>query len=149
VIAWRYFIRDQQRPLECTGLTLTCGVQVKEAGQVFVVSVNDAFVMKAWAEAIAGQSSVRSFLVMVMMLASYTHELKALQFRFLGDPSAEFTKALDLDFDATKIFGGVRSKRYALVVKDGKISSVHVEPDSTGTNESMADNVLGRGTGNN
>ena len=105
--------------------------------------------MKAWAEAIAGQSSVRSFLVMVMMLASYTHELKALQFRFLGDPSAEFTKALDLDFDATKIFGGVRSKRYALVVKDGKISSVHVEPDSTGTNESMADNVLGRGTGNN
>ena len=46
------------------------------------------------------------------------------QFRFLGDPSAEFTKALDLDFDASKIFGGVRSKRYALVIEDGKVKSV-------------------------
>lgn len=43
------------------------------------------------------------------------------QLRFIADPTAEFTKALELDFDATKIFGNVRSKRYALVVEDGKV----------------------------
>lgn len=56
------------------------------------------------------------------------------QIRFLGDPAGEFTKALDLDFDATPIFGNPRSKRYALVIQDGKVKSAHVEPDNTGTN---------------
>lgn len=55
------------------------------------------------------------------------------QIRFVGDPTGEFTKALDLGFDAYAIFGGVRSKRYALVVENGKVKSVHVEPDNTGT----------------
>ncbi|KAL8404580.1 hypothetical protein RB594_009439 [Gaeumannomyces avenae] len=97
--------------------------KIKDAGQVFVVSVNDAFVMKAWAQQMdpAGQTG----------------------FRFLGDPQAAFTKALELDFDGTAIFGGPRSKRYALVIKDGKVKSAHVEPDSTGTDVSMADKVLG------
>lgn len=27
----------------------------------------------------------------------------------------------------------MRAKRYALVVEDGKVKSVHVEPDNTGT----------------
>jgi 2-Cys peroxiredoxin 5 len=39
---------------------------------------------------------------------------------------------LDLDFDASAIFGGPRSKRYALVVEDGKVKEVFVEPDKTG-----------------
>lgn len=47
--------------------------------------------------------------------------LDCLQIRFVADPSGEFTKALDLDFDATKIFGNHRSKRYALVVQNGKV----------------------------
>ena len=55
------------------------------------------------------------------------------QIRFLGDPAGEFTRALDLEFDASAFFGNHRSKRYALVVKDGKVKSAHVEPDSTGT----------------
>lgn len=41
---------------------------------------------------------------------------------------------LELDFDGTAIFGGVRGKRYALVIEDGKVKSAHVEPDNTGTN---------------
>ncbi|KUI58255.1 Peroxiredoxin-5, mitochondrial [Cytospora mali] len=94
-----------------------------KAGKVFVVAVNDPFVMKAWGEALD---------------PSATHGV-----RFVADPSAEFTSALELDFDATKIFGNVRSKRYALVVENGKVKSAHVEPDGTGTNESMADKVLG------
>ncbi len=52
--------------------------------------------------------------------------------RFLGDPTAKFTEALDLTFDGTAIFGGPRSKRYAMVIEDGKVKELHVEPDNTG-----------------
>lgn len=57
-----------------------------------------------------------------------------LQIRFLGDPSAKFTEALDLSFDGSAIFGGNRSKRYVLVIEAGKVKEVHVEPDNTGVN---------------
>ncbi|TKA71922.1 hypothetical protein B0A55_07925 [Friedmanniomyces simplex] len=96
---------------------------LKEAGQVFVVSVNDAFVMAAWAKSLDAENKSG--------------------IRFLADPHAAFTKALDLDFDGTAIFGQPRSKRYALVVEDGKVKEVHVEPDNTGVKESAVDNVLG------
>lgn len=56
------------------------------------------------------------------------------QIRFLGDPSGAFTRALDLGFDGSAIFGGMRGKRYALLIEDGKVKSAHVEPDNTGTN---------------
>ncbi|KAK4892298.1 hypothetical protein LTR27_009132 [Elasticomyces elasticus] len=96
--------------------------KLKDAGQVFVVSVNDAFVMGQWGKSLdpEGKSGIR----------------------FLADPMGRFTKALELDFDGTAIFGQPRSKRYALVVDDGKVKSVHVEPDNTGVKESTADKVL-------
>ena len=52
----------------------------------------------------------------------------------MADPTARFTEALDLAFDGSAIFGGNRSKRYALVIEDGKVKSAHVEPDNTGVN---------------
>ena len=52
--------------------------------------------------------------------------------RFLADPHAHFTSALDLTFDSKSIFGNERSKRYALVIEDGKVKEAHVEPDNTG-----------------
>ncbi|EKG17641.1 hypothetical protein MPH_05090 [Macrophomina phaseolina MS6] len=93
------------------------------AGQVFVVSVNDPFVMKAWGDVLdpTGKSGIR----------------------FIADPTGAFTKALDLSFDSRAIFGNERSKRYALVVEDGKVKEAHVEPDNTGVNVSAADKVLG------
>lgn len=54
------------------------------------------------------------------------------QIRFLGDPSSAFTNALDLSFDGSSIFGGPRSKRYALTVEAGKVKEAFVEPDNTG-----------------
>ena len=54
--------------------------------------------------------------------------------RFLADPHGELTSALDLSFDSAAIFGNARSKRYALVVEDGKVVQAHVEPDNTGLN---------------
>ncbi|KAF3025050.1 hypothetical protein G7054_g8616 [Neopestalotiopsis clavispora] len=96
---------------------------IGEGGKVVVVSVNDPFVMKAWQDQLdpAGDSGIR----------------------FLADPTGEFTSALELDFDSVAIFGNRRAKRYALVLEDGKVKSIHVEPDNTGTNASLAENVLG------
>ena len=52
----------------------------------------------------------------------------------MADPAGTFTGALELGFDSATIFGNQRSKRYALVVEDGKIKEAHVEPDNTGVN---------------
>ncbi|KAI9863468.1 MAG: Peroxiredoxin-5, mitochondrial [Vezdaea acicularis] len=96
--------------------------ELKDAGNVYVVSVNDPFVMKAWGKSLEPGSQT---------------------IRYLGDPTAKFTEALELTFDAAAIFGGPRSKRYALTVEDGKVKGVYVEPDNTGVNVSAADKVLG------
>ena len=64
----------------------------------------------------------------------FSYQANDLEIRFLGDPHATFTNALDLAFDATAIFGQPRSKRYALVVDDGKVVEAHVESDNTGVN---------------
>ncbi|PVH97289.1 Redoxin [Periconia macrospinosa] len=98
--------------------------KLKSAGRVYVVSVNDAFVMKAWGKTLdpSGSSGIR----------------------FLADPDLRFTKALDLSFDGAAIFGGDRSKRYALVTEDGVVKDAHVESDNTGLNVSAADKVLGQ-----
>lgn len=52
--------------------------------------------------------------------------------RFLADPTAKYTEALGLTFDGSAIFGGPRSKRYALKIENGEVKSKHVEPDNTG-----------------
>ncbi len=67
------------------------------------VSVNDAFVMKAW-----GESQNASELIM------------------LADGDASFTKALGLEMD-TGNFGGIRSKRYAMVIENGIVTLLNVE----------------------
>ncbi|KAI9824187.1 MAG: hypothetical protein M1819_000899 [Sarea resinae] len=96
---------------------------LKDAGKVFVVAVNDPFVTKAWGLSLdpKGESGIR----------------------FLADPSTALTSALDLSFDGTAIFGGPRSKRYALIVEDGVVKDAFVEGDNTGLDVSKAENVLG------
>jgi 2-Cys peroxiredoxin 5 len=64
------------------------------------------------------------------------------QIRFLADPTGKFTKMLDMSFDGSAIFGGDRSRRYAIIVEQGKVKSVAVEPDNTGTDVSLAEKVL-------
>ena len=77
----------------------------KGVDHIVCISVNDAFVMEAWAKD-------RNAGGRVTMLA---------------DGGAAFTKAMGLDFDGTKFGMGVRSQRYAAVVEDGVIRSLHVE----------------------
>jgi peroxiredoxin 5 len=52
--------------------------------------------------------------------------------RFLADPSGDFARAWDTEFDAAKIMGNKRSKRYAVATEDGKVVKAEVEPDNVG-----------------
>ena len=90
----------------------------------FVIAVNDAFVTKAWGEQLL------------------ENKLADDQIRFIADAKGEFTEALDLLFDASKFFGNHRSKRYALLVEDGKVVKTFVEPDNTSVDVSDAEKVL-------
>ena len=81
--------------------------ELKAAGvdEIWCVSVNDAFVMGAWAR-----------------------DLKAAgKIRMLGDGDAVFTKAAGLTLDLTGRGMGLRSCRYSMLVKDGKVASLNVE----------------------
>ncbi len=80
---------------------------LKKAGvdEIWCVSVNDAFVMGAWARDLHTTGKVR----------------------MLGDGSADFTKATGLTLDLTARGMGLRSNRYSMLVKDGKLAALNVE----------------------
>ncbi|MFM2239427.1 MAG: hypothetical protein RJA69_801 [Pseudomonadota bacterium] len=80
---------------------------LKAAGvdEIWCISVNDAFVMGAWARE---QKSVGKV-------------------RMLGDGSAEFTKATGLTLDLTARGMGLRSNRYSMLVKNGKVATLNIE----------------------
>ncbi|CAO3701572.1 unnamed protein product [Rhizopus stolonifer] len=87
---------------------------------VACTAVNDAFVMTAWGDSLKTGSAVT----------------------LLADSKGEFAKALDLDFDASGALGNHRNKRFAAIIKEGKVEKLFVEPDSTGLNVSLVDNVI-------
>lgn len=58
----------------------------------------------------------------------------------LADPKAEFTDAVDLSVDLQPL-GGKRSKRYSMIVEDGIVKELNVEPDNTGLSCSLADRI--------
>ena len=80
---------------------------LKAAGvdEIWCVSVNDAFVMGAWAR----------------------EQKSAGKVRMLADGSADFAKATGLTLDLTARGMGLRSNRYSMLVKDGKVASLNVE----------------------
>jgi 2-Cys peroxiredoxin 5 len=91
----------------------------KGVDEVVCVSVNDAFVMTAWGEAHGATDKVK----------------------MLADPNADFTKAVGLDVQSVGL-GGTRSKRYAMLVEDGVVTALHVEPDGFGLTCSLSNAVL-------
>ncbi|WBY00294.1 peroxiredoxin [Ramlibacter tataouinensis] len=81
--------------------------ELKKAGvdEIWCVSVNDAFVMGAWAREQKTGGKVR----------------------MLADGSADFARATGLTLDLTGRGMGVRSTRYSMLVKDGKVATMNVE----------------------
>ena len=81
--------------------------EFKAAGvdEIWCVSVNDAFVMGAWARDQKTQGKLR----------------------MLADGSADFAKATGLTLDLTARGMGLRSNRYSMLVKDGVVKALNVE----------------------
>jgi len=80
-------------------------IKGKGVDVIACVSVNDAFVMRAWSE----DQAVGEDIVI------------------LADGGAAFTQALGLEFDASKFGMGVRSQRYSMIVEDGVVKELNVE----------------------
>jgi peroxiredoxin len=80
-------------------------IRAKGVDAIACISVNDAFVMRAWGE----EQAVGEDIVM------------------LADGNGDFTKALGLEMDGTRFGMGLRSQRYSMVVEDGVVKELNVE----------------------
>lgn len=76
---------------------------------IVCVSVNDAFVMDAW-----------------------RHEQGADKITFLPDGNGAFTEAMGMLVDKADLGFGKRSWRYSMLVRDGVIEKMFIEPDKPG-----------------
>ena len=61
---------------------------------------------------------------------------------FLADGAGDFAKALGLEFDASAGGLGVRSKRYAMLVDDGVVKQLNIEPEPGKADVSSAAHLL-------
>lgn len=94
-------------------------IKAKGVDEVAVVSVNDMFVMNAWAKSSGGEGKIL----------------------FLADGSADFTRAVGLDLDASGFGMGIRSKRYSMLVEDGFVKILNIE-EAPGTAEKSGADAL-------
>ena len=85
------------------------------------MSVNDAFVMKAWGDATGANAAG-------IVMAS--------------DPDASFTQALGLDFAAGFVRGAPRSLRYALLAVNGVVKVLNVEDNPGACSVSAGEGLL-------
>jgi peroxiredoxin (alkyl hydroperoxide reductase subunit C) len=94
-------------------------IRAKGVDTVACMSVNDVFVMTAWAK----DQKVGENILM------------------LADGSGAFTKALGLELDLIARGLGVRSQRFALIAEDGRVTHLAVEQPG-GFDVSRAEAVL-------
>jgi peroxiredoxin len=90
--------------------------------EIAMTSVNDHYVLDAWAKATGATGHVT----------------------FLADGNAEFAKSLGLEFDAAMGGLGVRSKRYSMLVDDGVVKALNVEESPGKADLSGAQHLLGQ-----
>ena len=80
-------------------------LRAKGVDAIACVSVNDAFVMGAWGD---NQKTGETILM-------------------LADGNGDFTRALGLEFDASKYGMGTRSQRFSMLVDDGVVKQLNIE----------------------
>ena len=80
-------------------------LKAKRVDEIWCVSVNDAFVMGAWAK----------------------DQKSAGKVRMMGDGSATWTKALGLELDLVAKGMGVRMQRFSMLVEDGVVKTLNIE----------------------
>jgi len=96
-------------------------LKAKGVDTVACVSVNDAFVMGAWAKSQDGGDKI-------LMLA---------------DGNGEFTRAVGLTMDAKGFGMGERSQRYSMLVRDGVVEQLNIEQGGE-FKVSSAEHLLGQ-----
>lgn len=96
------------------------GFDAKGVDEIICVSVNDPFVMSEWGKA---TGATEAGLTM------------------LADAECDFTDAIGMRFDAPPAGLIARSKRYAMLVEDGKVTALHVE-ENPGACETSAGEAL-------
>ena len=94
-------------------------IKAKGVDAIAVTSVNDVFVMDAWAKA-TGADGIE----------------------FLADGNGEFAQAIGLAVDRTASGFGVRSQRYSMVVDDGVVQALNLEEVAGKADISGAENLL-------
>jgi glutaredoxin/glutathione-dependent peroxiredoxin len=95
-------------------------LKAKGIDQIACVAVNDVFVMNAWGKA-------QNVGDKVMMLA---------------DGSGDFAKAVGLTLDMSARGLGLRSQRYSMLVDNGVVKSINVEPQPGSVEASSAEAML-------
>jgi peroxiredoxin len=80
-------------------------LKAKGVDAIACLSVNDAFVMRAWGE----DQAVGEDIAM------------------LADGNGDFTRAVGLEMDGSKFGMGTRSQRYSMIVTDGVVKELNVE----------------------
>ena len=81
-------------------------IKARGIDEIVCVAVNDAMVLAAWGRERDATGKIR----------------------MLSDGLCEFTRALGLEQDLSERGLGVRSKRYAMLIEDGKVTDLYVEP---------------------
>src|SRR5262252_2873816 len=81
-------------------------IKKKGVATIACLSVNDAFVMKAWGKAQNTDGKVD----------------------MLADGNGDYTKALGLELDATGFGMGMRGQRFSLIIDNGVVKQVNIEP---------------------
>jgi peroxiredoxin len=79
--------------------------KAKGIDEIAVTSVNDVFVMDAWAKQAGAEGKIA----------------------FLADGNADFARALGLTLDLTERGLGIRSQRYSMLVENGVVRRLNVE----------------------
>jgi peroxiredoxin len=92
----------------------------KEVDEIAVTSVNDVFVMNAWAKATETSQKIS----------------------FLADGNGDFAKALGLTLDLSERGLGVRSQRYSMLVDDGVVKRLNIEATPGKADASSAEALL-------
>lgn len=93
----------------------------KGVEEIMCLSVNDPFVMQAWGES---TGATAAGLTMV------------------SDAASEFTKAIGMDFDAPPVGLFARSKRYAMLIEDGKVTALNLEENPGACEISAGEGLL-------
>jgi len=95
-------------------------IKAKGVDEIAVTSVNDVFVMDAWAKNSGAVGKIT----------------------FLADGSAAFATAIGLTYDLSDRGLGLRSQRYSMLVEDGIVRKLNIEESAGKADVSGADALL-------